>query len=70
MQRTYGLNEDTCKQILLRGFAFLHGLGALVAFNSFEISNNEIAEMVKQTVVEMVRCAKMEQEGDAYIEKA
>lgn len=61
MQSLYGLNQDVCRQILLRGFSFLHGIGALVSFNSFDISNDEIADMVKQTVAEMVRCAKADQ---------
>lgn len=64
MQSMYRLNEDVCRQILLRGFAFLHGIGALAAFNSFKISDEEIAGMVKKTVGEMVHCAKIAQEGE------
>lgn len=58
LQNLYSFDEHICENILLRAFAFLHGIGALVFFNSFEISDKEIADMVKQTVADMVRCAQ------------
>ena len=63
MRSLYMLSEDVCKGILMRAFALLHGIGALVFFNSFEISDEEISDMVKRTVSEMVRCTQEEKEG-------
>ncbi len=68
MSSIYRLDEDSCRQILMRTFALLHGIGALVAFNSFEISDDEIIGMVKQTAAEMVHAAKA-QRGEATNEK-
>jgi len=57
MKSLYSLDEATCQDILLRVFSCLHGIGALVVFNNFEISEDEIATMIKQTVTDMVQGA-------------
>lgn len=62
LHELYSLEEKSCSDILLRAFSILHGIGALVFFNSFEISDKDIMDTVKRTVFEMVRCAQEEME--------
>lgn len=58
IQTQYNLSLDDCKDILLRSYALLHGIGTLVFFNDFEISDEEIIDIVKRTVAEMVFAAQ------------
>ncbi len=58
MQSLYDLEAPICEDILLRVFALLHGIGALITFNNIEITDDEIADMVKRTAADLVRCAK------------
>lgn len=55
MQALYQLDLKECRDILLRANALLHGIGSLVFFNGFDMSNEDITDMVKRTVSEMVR---------------
>lgn len=54
MQVQYMISLDACKDILFRSYTLLHGIGTLVFFNGLEISDEEIINMIKQTVSEMV----------------
>ncbi|MGL6201681.1 MAG: TetR/AcrR family transcriptional regulator [Lachnospiraceae bacterium] len=58
MQTQYILNQDICKDILIRCNALLHGIGTLVFFNNFEITDKEIEDMVIRTVSDMVLIAQ------------
>lgn len=55
MQMDYLLSKEQCLDILLRSFAVLHGIGSLIAFNDFTISDDEIVNIVKRTVIDMVK---------------
>ncbi len=59
IQFEYSLTEIQSKSILLRTFSLLHGIGSLVTFNDLEISDDEIADLVKKTVIEMAHEAMM-----------
>ena len=58
IQTQYELCLDDCRDILLRSYALLHGIGSLVFFNDFEISDEDIIDIVKRTVAEMVLSAQ------------
>jgi len=60
MQTQYMLSLDVCKDILFRSYVLLHGIGTLIFFNGLEISDEEIVDMIKQTVSEMVLFASKE----------
>lgn len=63
MQLTHGLDPEDCHHILLRTFSLLHGFGALVSFNSFTVTDEEILALVRQTATEMLHSAKASQES-------
>lgn len=58
MTELYQLEEDACKDILLRSCLFLIGIGTMICVNHMEFSNEQIADMMKQTVADMVQGAK------------
>lgn len=60
MKALYRIGEAACKDILIRSYGLLHGIGALVFYNNFEISDGEIADMVKRSVSDMVLTAQNE----------
>ncbi|MPM51699.1 hypothetical protein SDC9_98450 [bioreactor metagenome] len=63
MQTYYELSLDECKDILLRSYALMHGIGTLIFFNDFKISNEEIVDIVKRTVAEMVLSSQNKKEA-------
>lgn len=58
MQSYYEISMAECKDILLRAYALMHGIGTLVFFNDFKISDEEISDLVTRTVTEMVVAAQ------------
>lgn len=60
MAELYCLDENICKDILLRSCLFLLGIGTMVCVNHMEFSNEQLADMMKQTVSDMVMGAKGE----------
>jgi AcrR family transcriptional regulator len=60
LRNMYDLEAPIGEDILLRVFALLHGIGALITFNNLEMDDAEIANMVKRTAADMTRCAKAE----------
>lgn len=65
MQKDYSLDEIACQDILIRAFSCLHGIGSLITFNNFEISDNEISDLLKRTVRDMVQGAISDKEKEA-----
>lgn len=58
MSELYQLEEDTCKEILLRSCLFLIGIGTMICVNHIKFSDKQITNMMKQTVADMVQGAK------------
>lgn len=58
MTELYGLNENICKDILMRSFLFLVGISTMICVNNMDFSDEQAAEMMKKTVADMVRGAK------------
>ncbi len=58
MAEMYGLEESVCKDILLRSSMFLVGVCTMICVNHMEFSDENIANMMKQTVADMVKGAK------------
>ena len=53
-RESYGLEEEECKDIFLRGYLLLHGIATMIATNHMDFTDDEAAEMVKRTVEDMV----------------
>lgn len=60
-QERYGLTEEECKDIFLRGYLLLHGIAAMIATNHMDFSDEQAADMVKRTVADMVEGARRRQ---------
>ena len=58
MTELYGLEEDACKDILLRSCLFLMGIGTMICVNHMDFSDEQVALMMKHTVADMVQGAK------------
>lgn len=58
MTELYELDEDACKDVLLRSFLFLMGIGTMICVNHMDFSDEQVALMMKQTVADMVQGAK------------
>ncbi len=58
MVELYRLNAESCKDILVRSCLFLLGIGTMVCENNFSYTDEQIFQMVKQTVADMVQGAK------------
>lgn len=58
MTKLYGLDAETCQNILMRSCLFLLGIGTMICENHFSYTDEEISQMVKQTVADMVQGAK------------
>lgn len=58
MTELYQLDEDACKDILLRSCLFLVGIGTMICVNHMDFSDEQVADMMKQTVADMVQGAK------------
>lgn len=58
MTELYHLDENSCKDILLRSCLFLIGISTMVCVNHMDFSNDQVEKMMKQTVSDMVNGAK------------
>lgn len=58
MMELYQIEADACKDILLRSFLFMMGIGTMICVNHMDFSDEQVAEMMKQTVADMVQGAK------------
>lgn len=58
MTERYRLNENICKDILLRSCLFLIGIGTMICVNHMEITNEQAADMMKRTVSDMIKGAE------------
>ena len=58
MMELYRIEEDACKDILLRSFLFMMGIGTMICVNHMDFSDEQVAAMMKQTVADMVQGAK------------
>jgi len=58
MTERYDLESEICKDILLRSCLFLIGIGTMICVNHMDFNDEQIAEMMKQTVSDMVQGAK------------
>ncbi|MBQ5319356.1 MAG: TetR/AcrR family transcriptional regulator [Oscillospiraceae bacterium] len=64
MTELYGIEENTCKDILLRSCLFLMGIATMICVNHMDFSDEQVALMMKQTVSDMYRERK-----DVHYEK-
>ncbi len=60
MMELYALSENACKSILLRSCLLLIGVGTMICVNGMDFINEQVAEMMKQTVADMVNGARAE----------
>lgn len=58
MTERYRLNENICKDILLRSCLFLIGIGTMICVNHMEFTNEQAADMMKRTVSDMIKGAE------------
>lgn len=58
MQQLYGLHEENCTEILMRSCLFLLGISTMICMNHMYFSDEQVADMMKQTVADMVQGAK------------
>lgn len=58
MAELYHLELDVCKNILLRSCLFLIGIGTMICVNNMEFEDKQVADMMKQTVSDMVQGAR------------
>lgn len=61
MTERYCLNENICKDILLRSYLFLVGISTMICVNHMDFSDGQVADMMKQTVSDMINGAKGEE---------
>lgn len=58
MAGSYELDVESCRDILMRSCLFLLGIGTMICENHFTYSDEQIFQMMKQTVADMVQGAK------------
>ena len=58
MSELYGLDIESCKDILMRSCLFLLGIGTMICENHFSYTDEQVSQMMKQTVADMVQGAK------------
>jgi AcrR family transcriptional regulator len=58
MIEIYELDLETCSEILVKAFLFLHGTASMIYTNHIEFTDEQAARMIKQTVEDMVQGAK------------
>lgn len=58
MTEQYELDAESCKDILMRSCLFLLGIGTMICENHFTYTDEQISQMMKQTVADMVQGAK------------
>lgn len=57
----YGLGEEDCRDIFLRGYLLLYGVAAMIATNQMDFTNQQALDMVRRTVGDMVCGARKEE---------
>lgn len=60
MTEVYGLEYEVCRDILMRSFLLLIGIGAMICENHMQFGDEQVMTMMKQTVSDMVNGAKGE----------
>lgn len=58
MTEVYGLDYEICRDILMRSFLILLGVGVMICENHMDFSDEQVMVMMKQTVSDMVKGAK------------
>lgn len=58
MTERYGLDVEKCRDILMRSCFFVLGIVTMICENHFSYTDEQIFQMVKQTVADMVQGAK------------
>ena len=58
MATLYQLDVESCKSILLRSVLFLMGACTMICVNHMDFTDEQVAEMMKQTAADMVLGAK------------
>jgi len=58
MTELYGLDTENCKDILMRSCLLLLGIGTMICENHFSYTDEQISQMMKQTVADLVQGAK------------
>lgn len=54
MMETYNIDKETCKDIMIRSFLFLYGTATMIATNNINFTDDQVADMMKRTVEDMV----------------
>ena len=57
LEKTYGLNSESSKEVMVNGFLLLLGAAAMICANHMEFSNEEIAVMMKNAAADMAKGA-------------
>lgn len=58
MTEVYQLDFEVCRDILMRSCLFLIGIGAMICESHMDFSDEQVLQMMKQTVSDMVMGAK------------
>ena len=58
MMETYKLELEVCKDILLRAFLLLMGIGAMICVNHVDFYDSQVIDMINSTVNDMIQGAK------------
>ena len=58
MTQVYQLDYEICRNILMRSFLLLIGVGTMICENRMEFTDEQVMAMMKQTVSDMVLGAK------------
>lgn len=58
LMEVYGLDREACKDVLIKGFLFLHGIATMISTNHMDFTDEEVASMMKETVIDIVRGKK------------
>ena len=58
MTQVYQLDYEVCRDILMRSFLLLIGVGTMICENSMIFTDEQVMVMMKQTVSDMVQGAK------------
>lgn len=58
MEKRFGLSKDRCEDILMRSCLLLLGISTMICMNHVEITDRQAADMMQQTVKDMVNGAK------------
>lgn len=58
MMETYKIELEVCKDILLRAFLLLMGIGAMICVNHVDFYDSQVIDMINSTVNDMIQGAK------------